>query len=84
MGFYPEQPAEPKWVEYRDFDPDKQRSCAGMWVEPDDKGNYRYVLQVKRLGFIVMRATSIPDDPRGRLQFEGVSILSDQEVGHRR
>jgi hypothetical protein len=88
-GFFtPDPPKEPKkesgWVEYKDFNPDHQISSSGRWVEPDDKGSFRYVLEVKGLGVLVMRGTARADDPSGRLVFEGVSIFTEQEIGNRR
>lgn len=84
MGFYPEEKPkrEEVWVEYKDFNPDRQRSSSGMIVEPDDKGNYRWVLLVKGLGAIVMRASANPDT--GRLEFQGISEFTDAEVGWRK
>ena len=86
MGFYGEssfgEKMAEKWVAYKDYNPDRQRSTAGMWVEPDHQGNYRWVLAVKGLGALVMRATS--NDTTGRLNFQGLSEFTENEIGHRK
>jgi hypothetical protein len=84
LGFYHDDQAkaEPKWVDYKDFNPDHCSSSAGMWVEPDDKGSYRWVMAVKGLGAMVMRAEANADT--GRLEFKGMSEFTDAEIGHRK
>lgn len=63
-----------------DPNPDNQRSSSAMWVE--DKGReLLWVLKVKGLGALVMRATS--DAETGRLSFEGLSEFTDSEIGWR-
>ena len=87
-GFYtPDEPPvkkkDPEWVDAVDYNPDHRASTSPKWVEPTEDGSYRYVLVVQGLGVVVMRAISRADDPLGRLEFKGVSVLTDGEIGHR-
>ena len=63
------------------FDPDIRRSSSALWAE-DRKKDVIWLLQVKDLGFIMMRAT--PTDDGDSIEFNGVSILTDAEVGWRK
>lgn len=74
---------EPEWVEAVDYNPDHRPSMSPRWVEPTDDGSYRYVLVVQGLGVVMMRGVARADDPRGRLDFMGVSVISDREIGWR-
>jgi hypothetical protein len=76
----PEKPAE-KWVEYKDYNPDRQRSSSMTHVE-DRGADIVWLMQVKGLGALLMRAGSDPET--GRLDFYGVSQFTDAEIGHRK
>ena len=82
LGFYPEEKKpESRWVDYKDFNPDHQRSSGAMFIE--DRGvDIVWVLQVKGLGALMLRADS--DRETGRLNFKGVSEFTDREIGHRK
>jgi hypothetical protein len=73
---------KPKWEMDIDYNPDHRRSTSGMFIEPDDRGNYRWVLSVRGLGALVMRA--VADEATGKLDFKGVSTFTDAEIGHRK
>ena len=56
----------------------EKRSTSSTWVEACGE-EYRWVMQVKGLGAIILRADSDPDT--GRLIFSGVSTLTNAEIG---
>jgi hypothetical protein len=71
---YRYEPGEGKDVERC---PDKLWSNSELWVE--DKGrDVRLFMQVRREGVLVMRCSTGHED--GKIRFEGVSIISDQEI----
>lgn len=81
-GWPEQQKPEPKLVDYKDFDPDKQRSSSLTYIE--DRGrDIMWVMAVKGLGVVLMRASG-SDSETGRLNFDGVSIFTDAEIGHRK
>lgn len=63
-----------------DYNPDHQRSSSALFIE--DRGtDIVWILQVKGLGVIVMRAaTSWRGD--GKMEFRGVSTFSKAEIGY--
>ena len=67
-----------------DLNPDHRPSSSPRFIEPDDKGSFRYVLVARGLGVVVMRGEARADDPTGRLDFKGVSEFTDAEIGHRK
>jgi hypothetical protein len=72
---------KPGWEMQVDYNPDHRRSTSATYIE--DRGKeILWVMQVKGLGAIVMRADS--DKYTGRLNFKGVSEFSDQEIGWKR
>ena len=72
---------EPKWEMLVNYNPDHRRSTSATFIEEKGKA-FLWVMQVKGLGALVMRAES--DKYTGRLDFKGVSEFTDQEIGHRR
>jgi len=72
---------KPKWDMTVDYNPDHRRSTSATYIE--DRGKeILWVMQVRGLGAIVMRAGS--DKYTGRMDFRGVSEFTDAEIGHRR
>ena len=72
---------KPGWEMEVDLNPDHRRSTSATYIEDRGK-DILWVMQVKGLGALVMRAGS--DTKTGRLDFRGVSEFSDAEIGHRK
>jgi hypothetical protein len=75
VGFYPEPPAEVP--PGKNTDPDRERSTSALYVE-ERENDIVYVLQVKGLGAIMMRASYSDDD---QLRFNGLSTFTESEIG---
>ena len=60
----------------QDYNPDTQKSASAIFAE-GHLGSIVYVLEVKQLGVIVMRASR---DERGKLAFNGISTFTNNEI----
>ncbi len=69
-------------IAYRDYNPDNKRS-GFKWVIEGRETDVIAMLEVKGLGALVMRATN-SDPDTGRLDFKGLSLFTDSEIGHRK
>ncbi len=68
-------------IAYQDFNPDNKRS-GFKWVIESRETDVIAMLEVKGLGALVMRAKE-SDPETGRLEFTGLSLFTDSEIGHR-
>ena len=57
--------------------PDKLRSASRLYLEERDRSLY-WLLEVRGYGALLMRASTGHED--GKLQFDGVSIFTDEEI----
>jgi hypothetical protein len=69
------------WKPIADYNPDCCSSSSAIYYEALGNGVIG-VFQVKGLGVLVLRATSNYADPEGKLKFDGMSILSKEEIGY--
>jgi hypothetical protein len=72
---------KPTWEKDVDYNPDHQPSSSASYYE-DRGADVLFVMQVKGLGVVTMRATSSWGNPAGKLRFDGVGIFTKADIGY--
>jgi hypothetical protein len=72
---------KPAWEKDVDYCPDRQPSSSALFYESRDD-SVLFVMQVKGLGVVTMRATSSWENSDGKLRFDGVGIFTKADIGY--